>query len=377
MLSYNAAYFRFILLFTITFLSIFHASHANTVLDKRSDKKWQQKKQDMLTLGQAMFDILYKFDDEKEYQQYLKKAKVKNGSVSVIDKETLTQLIQKIPSASQPGGSASNTTAGLATLGGKVAFLGVIGGDDIGHQYLEGMKEYGIRNLMKKIYNSDKSGAIIVLISPNGERTMLPYPGLSKNITVADIDPKLISKYKIAFTEGYMWSDAPENNTAIKEFYRAAKASGGITAFTFGDHSLVTKYKDKWLELVKEIDIIFSDNQQIYALFETNDWEKIKTMMRNYNAIFIVTFGKKGAYIVHHDQQIFIPPPNVSQVVDTTGAGDQFAAGFLYGYLKNLSLEECGKLGATTAGHIIQQVGAKPRVPFAESMKAELSLIKK
>ena len=374
------SFFLFILLILSSCNNALGSSAALT--DKRLSKEWQSKKGDLLVIGQAMYDIIYKFEDKKQYKQYIKSIGIKEGSNNIVSGEIITKVMNDLTSArEQPGGSASNTAAGVASFGMQVVLKTILAEDKIGQSYLNGMDQYKVDLLVHKIYNEEnnnseaKSGIVIVIVSPEGERTMLVHPGISKHISEEFINKSPIDNYKIVLTEGYLWTDISGNNALIRKFYQSAREKGSITAFTFGDYSIVNKYRREWLELIKEIDIVFSDEQQIYALFETKNWEDIVNILKNYNAIFVVTFGEEGAYIVHQDKVMYVPIYEVP-VVDTTGAGDQFAAGFLYSYLQNQPLEVCGKVGAATAAVIIQQIGGKPNIPFLQSLQTRFAELK-
>ncbi|MCC8406540.1 MAG: adenosine kinase [Rickettsia endosymbiont of Sceptobius lativentris] len=336
--------------FILSFLLLSHTSYA--VIDKCENHQWQSKKNDILAVGQAVYDIIYKFDDEEKHLQYLKSVKVPKGESVVISKDIAAKISKDLkPISKQLGGSVNNTAAGLANLGTRVSFLGSVAYDNLGKQYIEAIEKYRIYSLIRKVNSSKETGVVNIIISPDGERTMLAYPGISRDLPPLD--------YKIILLEGYLWHEDGDDD-ALKEFLHIAKNNEVITAFTFGSYEQVKKYRKKWSELIKEIDIIFSDREQIYALFKNTNWDEVVNNLQKYDTIFVVTDNKNGAHIIYRDQKIYIPAYNIKYITDTTGAGDQFAAGFLYGFLNNYDLEKCGQFGTKTAAKIIQQIGAKP-----------------
>jgi len=331
-------------------------------LSKRKTSDWREREGGMITLGQGFQDIFYKFDDQEKYVAYIKKLGINQGKSNLVSHEIITRVIEDLkPEQRQVGGGASNTAAGVAALGLISSFHTSIANDKVGADYLQEIKKYRLSNVVTLFDSTYSTGVIMVIVSPRGERTMLAHPGVSKQIPIIT-SSNYLSKFKLAFTEGYLLNPTEANNNLVLDFFTAAKKAGNITAFTFGDVYVIKQYPEQCKEIARKVDIIFSDQEQAYEFFKTTDWELIKKEAAKFNTTFIITFGAKGAYILHKNKEIFIPSEKVERVIDTTGAGDQFAAGFLYGFIKGYDLNTAGKLGAQMAANIIQQIGAKPYV---------------
>jgi sugar/nucleoside kinase (ribokinase family) len=194
---------------------------------------------------------------------------------------------------------------------------------------------------------------------------MLAYPGISKEIQESDVDYKELSNYKIFLTEGYLW-DHPGNDEIIRNINSIAKSLGVHTAFTFGDEYIVKKHRNKFLKLVSEVDIIISNEGQILSLFDTNDIDYAVKEVQRLTNLTIITQGPKGAMIVTPEQIVYVPAEDVGYIIDSTGAGDQFAAGFLYAYSQGKDFKYAADLGTKAAAQILQQIGAKPKKRLAE-----------
>jgi sugar/nucleoside kinase (ribokinase family) len=353
----------FSIFITSVVLAMFNFNFAVAdILAKRKNPNWRERDGGMITLGQGFQDIFYKFDDQRKHDAYIKKLGVNKGKSNLVFHEVIAKVIEDLkPEQRQVGGGASNTAAGIAALGIGSSFHTSIANDKVGTDYLQEIKKYRLSNVVTLFDNTYSTGVIMVIVSPSGQRTMLAHPGISKQIPIIT-SSNYLGKFKVAFTEGYLLNPPEANNNLVLDFFNSAKKAGSVTAFTFGDLYIIKQYPEQCREIARKVDIIFSDQEQAYEFFKTTDWELIKKEAAKFNTTFIVTFGSKGAYILHKGKEIFVPAEKVEQVVDTTGAGDQFAAGFLYGFIKEYDLETSAKLGAQMAANIIQQIGAKPSV---------------
>jgi sugar/nucleoside kinase (ribokinase family) len=201
---------------------------------------------------------------------------------------------------------------------------------------------------------------------------MLAYPGVSKKLLdKVQIDEKSLNSYKVIMSEGYIW-DHPGNPELITEMFRRAKKQGVHTAFTFGDKYIVEKYREEFIKLASELDILFLNEREALALIETDDIQEAVEALQKMCSLAIVTVGEKGAMIVTPENINYIKAVQVKNIVDRTGAGDQFAAGFLYGYMNNLEHVKSGEIGAKNASYILTQMGAKPKNKLAQSLEGKL-----
>jgi sugar/nucleoside kinase (ribokinase family) len=323
------------------------------------------KMSDIFVMGQSIYDFIYEIKDHKEMEILISRFNIKEGYSQLTDKDTIEYLLKNFtPIVKEPAGTANNTAAGLAMLGAKVTVTQVVGDDTLGSMYISKMDKYGVKSLTVKS-SLDTTGVVVVIIShkldENGNkiiiRTMIVYPGISAHGGLYDVvNKEVINNHKVVFTEGYMWKFAPNK---IKQIIKDAKENGSCVAFTFGDKYIVNLYKEEFVYLIKNIDLVFADSEQILELYDETDLEIVMAKLQKNPGITIITMAEKGAYIVGNGEVLYIPVYKVEKIVDSTGAGDQFAAGFLYGYIKGLSLMECGNLGALQAAKIIQKIGAR------------------
>jgi sugar/nucleoside kinase (ribokinase family) len=332
--------------------------------------EWNAGENDLLVVGQSIYDMVFKFDDDDQLKKYLRQFGMEIGDGGLINGDTANKIISELkPFYKSAGGSASNTAIGLVNLGKKVTFASVVGRDELGHIYENELKQYGIHTefyFPEKISSEAGTGIVMVLLAPDGERTMLAYPGISKQrLASIVIDKKKLSTYKVIMSEGYLW-DHPGNPEIISNIFDIAKQQGVHTAFTFGDKYIVEKYREQLLKLVSQIDILFCNEREVLALFETDNLDNAVNRLQKISPLAIVTLAEKGALIITADKIDHIQALDVKNVIDKTRAGDQFAAGFLYGYTNNQSFHKAGELGAKTAARIIQQFGAKPQAKWTK-----------
>jgi len=310
---------------------------------------------DIVGIGNAIVDIIAEVDDK-----YLSQNNIDKGSMSLIDFEIANKIgseveIIKIIS----GGSVANSIVGISQQGLKTAFIGKVNHDDLGNEFKKGLMEENVEFKYSPDTSQNYTGRCIILVTSDAERTMNTYLGISQQLTENDIDMKVIENSSILYLEGYLW-DLDEAKNAIKKSILKAKASSTLVAFSMSDAFCVDRFREEFFEIVNDFaDIIFANESEIKSLFQTDDLEYVKNECMKKNKIFAITLGSKGALIIKHNEIFKIDPEIIDNLVDTTGAGDLFAAGFLSEYIKSQQIDSCGKFGVKLASQIIQRFGAR------------------
>lgn len=310
---------------------------------------------DIVGIGNAIVDIIAEVDDK-----YLSQNNIDKGSMSLIDFEIANKIgseveIIKIIS----GGSVANSIVGISQQGLKTAFIGKVNHDDLGNEFKKGLMEENVEFKYSPDTSQNYTGRCIILVTTDAERTMNTYLGISQQLTENDIDMKVIENSSILYLEGYLW-DLDEAKNAIKKSILKAKTSSTLVAFSMSDAFCVDRFREEFFEIVNDFaDIIFANESEIKSLFQTDDLEYVKNECMKKNKIFAITLGSKGALIIKQNEIFKIEPEIIDNLVDTTGAGDLFAAGFLSEYIKSQQIDSCGKFGVKLASQIIQRFGAR------------------
>jgi len=308
---------------------------------------------DLICVGNAIVDILIKVEDS-----FLKSNNLNKGSMSLVNNEEFDIIISNFSKYKiKSGGSAANTAVGYSSFGGNSLFFGSVAKDNFGLSFKKDLNDLGIHflscenNLLNK--NTSKS---LVLISPDGERTMCTFLDASVSLSLKNFDQSVIKNNSILYLEGYLF-DKNETKQSMIDLCKIARKKGSLISLSLSDSFCVERHRKDFLSLIKNyVDILFGNSQEIEALLNGQAKEKMSSIVE----IAVVTNGPKGANIFKANDSTFIPPIDGLDVLDTTGAGDLFAAGFLFGFSKKLTLDNCGKLATKSASHIIQQYGARP-----------------
>jgi len=305
----------------------------------------------ILGLGNAIVDIVSKVSDE-----FILKNKLIKGSMKLIKKKQLDTIINSIKIKKiVAGGSVANSIVGLTKLGNNGLFLGKINDDEFGIAYEKSLKKEGVNFCYKKKVEKLPTGVCIVLVTPDRNRTMCTYLGISQKIVVNDINPKLIQKSNMVLLEGYLW-DTPETKDAFKKTIKIAKK----TAFSLSDKYCVERHKKDFLNLIKnKIDIIFSNENEILSLCNTQDIKKAINICSQLKKLFIITRSEKGSVAVSKNNINYCDAIKNIKVIDVTGAGDLFLSGFLDSYFKKKNIDECLYKGNLMASRIIQKFGSR------------------
>jgi sugar/nucleoside kinase (ribokinase family) len=310
---------------------------------------------DVVGIGNAIVDIIAEVDDN-----YLSQNNIDKGSMSLVDFEIANKIgseveIIKIIS----GGSVANSIVGISQQGLKTAFIGKVNHDDLGDEFKKGLIEENVEFKYSPDTSQNYTGRCIILVTSDAERTMNTYLGISQQLTENDIDMKVIENSSILYLEGYLW-DLDEAKNAIKKSILKAKNSSTLVAFSMSDAFCVDRFREEFFEIVNDFaDIIFANESEIKSLFQTDDLEQVKKECMKKNKIFAITLGSKGALIIKQNEIFNIDSEIIDNLVDTTGAGDLFAAGFLSEYVKSQQIDSCGRFGVKLASQIIQRFGAR------------------
>lgn len=303
----------------------------------------------ILAIGNAIIDIVCKIDDEFLAQNSLVK-----GSMSLIDEKTANKLSELKFEKIISGGSASNTVSLLSKLGNKNLFIGKVGNDKFGEKFIQEITKENTEFLTNK-HLIKKTARSFILVSPDGERTMCTFLGCAPELFENDIKEEFFKNLEILYLEGYLW-DSIETINALKKAIKLAKENGIKIAFSLSDLFCVARHKEDFLNLIiNDLDIVFANENEALELGKNY----VEIFSKNKKLIAIVTKSANGCEVFYEEKSIKISTNLIENIVDTTGAGDVFAGGFLHEYLKNSSLEICGKKGNEMAGKIIQQFGAR------------------
>ena len=318
---------------------------------------------DVLTIGNAIVDIISSCEDG-----FLIDHAISKGAMNLVDATRAELLYAKMgPALETSGGSAGNTAAGVANLGGTAAYFGKVARDQLGEIFTHDIRAQGVHFETRPLAEGAPTARSMIFVTPDGERSMNTYLGACVELGPEDVDAAVVADAKVTYFEGYLW-DPPRAKDAIRECARIAHENGREMSMTLSDSFCVDRYRAEFLELMRSgtVDIVFANRAEILALYETSDFEAALGQIAKDCKLAAVTLSEDGSIIVRGDERIAIDAITVDQVVDTTGAGDLYAAGFLFGYTKGLDLETCGKLGSLAAGIVIQQIGPRPRASLRE-----------
>jgi len=318
-------------------------------------------KYDVVGIGNAIVDVISREGDEFIEAQGLTK-----NSMQLVDAETATHLYSAMTSGAETsGGSAANTLAGLASFGANSAFIGKVHDDQLGEVFRHDIRALGVDFDVAPSTEGLPTGRCLVAVTPDAARTMNTFLGAASILDPDDIDEGLAGDTKVLYCEGYIW-DIDISKQAIRKAIAATKASGNKISFTASDSFCVTRHHGEWLGLIDgTIDLLFANEDEICTLFDTDDFWHAVEQIKGKVEIAAITRSAKGSVVVTANETIEIPAEPIDKLVDTTGAGDQYAAGFLYGYTQNLDLATCGKLASVAAAEVIQHLGARPEVSLA------------
>ena len=322
---------------------------------------------DVAAIGNAIVDVIAPCDDAFLETQGL----VKN-SMQLIDEDQAEELYGHMaPGIETSGGSAGNTVAGVASFGGKAAFLGKVADDQLGEVYEHDMKAIGVAFDSRPLVGGPRTARSLINVTPEGHRTMCTFLGASTELAPDDVDALMIESAKIIFLEGYLF-DPPEARRAFAKAAGLSRAAGRLMAITLSDSFVVERHRDVLLGFVEtECDIVLANESEVKAMFQTEDFDAAAQALVDRTRICAITRGEAGSVVYAGGASHVIPAYPVEKVVDTTGAGDQYAAGFLLGVARGRSFDVCGRLGALAAAEVIGHYGPRPQVSLEALAKAE------
>lgn len=321
---------------------------------------------DVVAIGNAIVDILAKADDA-----FLAEHALTKGGMQLVDTETAELLYANMgPAVEISGGSAANTLAGLAALGKKCGFIGQIRDDQLGSVFAHDINALGVTFATPARTEEPPTARCLILVTPDGQRTMNTYLGASQFLPPEALDPELIRSAGILYLEGYLW-DPEEPRAAMRSAIALSREAGRKVAFTLSDTFVIDRHRADFLDLIAEgqIDILFSNENEIQSLAGVDDFETAVATFAGKVPVLVSTRSEKGAIAVVDGVRYEAPAAPVAQVVDTTGAGDLFAAGFLDALIDGRSITECLQLGAAAAAEIISHYGARPEVDLKDVRK--------
>lgn len=311
---------------------------------------------DVLGIGNAIVDVISHAEESFLGQHGLVK-----GSMMLIDEQRAKSLYDAMgPGIEVSGGSCGNTMAGIASFGGKGAYIGKVRDDQLGEVFGHDLRSIGVSFKTESAKEGPATARCLILVTPDAQRTMNTYLGACTGLGPGDIDTGLVGAALVTYVEGYLW-DAPEAKKAVLKAFDAAHAAGRLVSITLSDSFCVHRYRDEFRELIRDkVDILFGNEAEIKALYEVETFEEALEATRKDARIAALTRSEKGSVVIKGDETHAVPAAAVAKVVDTTGAGDLYASGFLYGYTHGKPLAECARLGGIAAAEVISHVGARP-----------------
>jgi len=319
---------------------------------------------DLLVLGNAIVDLIARADED-----FLAAQGVPKGAMQLIDEARAETLYDAMgPATVVSGGSGANTAVGAALLGAKTAFIGKVRDDELGGLYAHDLKATGVRFPVPAATDGPATARCFILVTPDGERTMNTYLGACQSLSPADVDEATVRSARVTYLEGYLW-DPPAAKDAFRKAVQIAHAAGNAVALTLSDAFCVGRYRDEFLGLIRDgsVDILFANIGELQSLYQTDDAEVALKALRDErdargkHLLGLVTRSADGAMVVKGGEIRAVEASPVHEVVDTTGAGDLFAAGFLAGHARGLDHATSARLGALAAAEVIQHIGARPQ----------------
>ena len=306
----------------------------------------------ILGIGNAIVDVICKVDDDFITQNNLTKGTMK----LIFDENEFKSLMSNLKiEKTISGGSVANSIVGLSQLGDKVGFIGKVSDDKLGANYEDGLKSENVEYFYSKKKEEIPTGTCLILVTPDSERTMCTFLGIAGKISENDIDAEVIKKSEMIFLEGYLWDEGEPK----KAFDKAIKSANKV-AMSLSDQFCVDRHKPHFLELVKnKLDITFANEQEIMSLIDAKDFNEVINFSKELKKLLVITRGEKGAIFINGDEVVENGIKENLKIVDLTGAGDLFAAGFLHGFINNLSSKDCLDKGTEMSSKVIQQIGAR------------------
>ena len=323
---------------------------------------------DVLVLGNAIVDVLARTEED-----FLIAQGVHKGAMQLVDEPRAEQLYEAMgPATIVSGGSGANTAVGAALLGARTGFVGKVRDDELGRLFAHDLRAVGVGFDVAPATEGPATARCFVLVTPDGERTMNTYLGACQGLSPADVDEATVQAARLVYLEGYLW-DPPAAKEAFRKAVGLAHAARNAVALTLSDAFCVDRYRDEFLELLRNgsIDLLFANVHELKSLYQTADEAAALAALREEGIVGVVTRSADGALVVTREATRAVPAFPVASVVDSTGAGDLFAAGFLAGLSQGLDRADCARLGGLAAAEVIQHLGARPQANLRELARQE------
>ena len=323
---------------------------------------------DVVGMGNALVDVLSQANDA-----FLDAQELAKGSMTLVDGARAEALYAAMgPGVEVSGGSAANTMAGLASLGGRGAFVGKVRNDQLGGIFQHDIRAAGVAFDTPVATDGPSTGRCLILVTPDAQRTMSTYLGAAVELVPQDLDRAVIQSAQVTYMEGYLW-DPPNAKAAFKAAAEMAHEAGRKVALTLSDSFCVERHRDSFLELIGgHVDLLFANEDEVCALFQVADFDRALQETRGHCEIAALTRGDKGSVILAEGEVHLVDAAPVDKIVDTTGAGDLYAAGFLYGYTQGKGLSDCGRIGALAAAEVLSHYGARPETALADLVSRQM-----
>jgi sugar/nucleoside kinase (ribokinase family) len=316
---------------------------------------------DVVGIGNALVDVL-----SNEAEEFVERLGLNRGAMTLIEEPRAHELYAAMgPGVEVSGGSAANTMVGVASFGARAAYLGKVRDDQLGEVFAHDIRSTGVSFTSAPAADGPSTGRCLIVVTPDAQRTMNTYLGASAFLGPEDIDADVVASAKVVYLEGYLW-DRPEAKEAYRKAARVAHDAGHEVSLTLSDSFCVDRHRAEWRALVaEEVDVLFANEAEICALYEC-DFDRAKESVRRDCRVAALTRSEQGSLIVADTETHVVPAHPVEWLVDTTGAGDLYAAGFLSGYTRDVALERCANLGSLAASEVISHLGARPEADLAE-----------
>jgi sugar/nucleoside kinase (ribokinase family) len=323
-----------------------------------------EPKYDVLTIGNAIVDVLAPAEED-----FLLREGLVKGSMRLIDGAEADRLYSHMgPAQLISGGCAGNTAAGVASFGGRAAFIGKVADDELGRFFRHDMRALGVHFPTAPLTDGTPTARSMIVITPDSERTMNTYLAACQELTPADIDRDTVEGAAITYLEGYLW-DPPKAKDAFREAIRIAHGAGRRVAITLSDSFCVDRFRDEFLDLMRSggLDIVFANQHEVLSLYQTSDFASAVAALGKDVPLAVVTMSAEGSLVLAGGTELKVPAAPVERIVDLTGAGDLYASGFLYGLARGQGHAACGRLGSLAAAEVISHVGARPQASLSQA----------
>lgn len=317
---------------------------------------------DAVGVGNAIVDVISTVPDD-----FIGAHGLVKGAMTLIDADRATSLYAAMPPGIEAsGGSAANTIAGLANFGRRVAYIGKVRDDQLGEVFAHDLRSAGVGFDVQAAPTGEPTARCLIQVTPDAERTMNTFLGISAFLEVDDIDEELVTCAAVTYCEGYLW-DRDDAKKAIRHAMDVARSADRMVSMTLSDAFCVDRHRAEWLDLLDDkVDLVFANESEVCSLFETDDFDEARDRIADMVELCVLTRSAKGSVVVRGDEVHVVPASPVAEVVDATGAGDLYASGFLHGLAIGAPLDRCAEIGSVAAAEIISHVGARPHVSLAD-----------